>query len=97
MDISFAAPRSIRRTDWIRRCAARIRSLDDIVTLIDAADLATTLCDLPCCEGLAPEAAAARLFQDDLTPSQWNNDLSTLCQRPSSADEVPADRQAVAD
>ena len=73
-------PRRPGRAEWIRRCAARIRSLDDVVTLIDAADLATTLCDLPCCEALAPEAAAARLFQDNLTPSQWNNDLSSLCQ-----------------
>lgn len=71
-------PAVLSRCDWVRRCAARIRELDDVVSLIDAADLATTLHDLPCCESLEPEEAAARLFQDELTPSRWN-DLSFLC------------------
>ena len=70
--------RLLSRFDWVRRCAARIRELDDVVSLVDAADLASTLHDLPCCESLDPETAAARLFQDNLTPSKWN-DLSTLC------------------
>jgi hypothetical protein len=47
-----------------RRCA-------DVVRLIDAADLANTLRDLPCCADLEPEVAAARLFQDNLGPSQF--------------------------
>jgi hypothetical protein len=41
------------------------------VRLIDAADLANTLRDLPCCADLEPEVAAARLFQDNLGPSQF--------------------------
>ena len=73
-------PRTLSRCDWVRRCAAKIRDLDDVVTLIDAADLANTLRDLPCCQDLEPEAAAARLFQDNLTATQWG-DLSTLCDR----------------
>ena len=78
VDTYSAMTHPLRRRDWIRRCAARIRSLDDVVTLIDAADLASTLVDLPCCLELAPEVAAARLFQDDLMPSQWITELSTL-------------------
>ena len=98
MNSSGATPRMLGRAGWIRRCAARIRSLDDVVTLIDAADLATTLCDLPCCQGLAPDAAAARLFQDNLTPSQWNNDLSTLCPAPHRPprDDASGDRSGAA-
>ncbi|MDP9043802.1 MAG: hypothetical protein M3O01_03260 [Pseudomonadota bacterium] len=65
------------RPDWVRRCAARIRELDDVVSLVDAVDLASTLFELPCCEALDPETAAARLFMDDLTPSQWT-DLASL-------------------
>ena len=72
-------PQTLSRCDWVRRCAARIRELDDVVTLIDAADLANTLRDLPCCQALEPEVAAARLFQDNLTPSRWT-DLSALCE-----------------
>jgi hypothetical protein len=53
--------------------------MDDFVSLVDVADLAATLRDLPCCESLEPEAAAARLFQDNLAPSQWTK-LSTLCE-----------------
>ena len=77
---SILPPKVLTRSDWVRRCAARIRELDDVVSLLDAADLASTLHDLPCCESLTPEDAAARLFQDELTPSRWT-DLSTLCDR----------------
>ncbi len=71
---------TLSRCDWVRRCAAKIRELDDVVSLIDAADLANTLRDLPCCSEFEPEAAAARLFQDNLTPSQLG-DLSSLRRR----------------
>lgn len=83
-----ATPRQLGRVEWVRRCAVRIRTLDDVVTLIDAADLATTLHDLPCCQDLTPEEAAARLFQDDLMPSQWH-DLSVLCPAPPAAPSDP--------
>jgi hypothetical protein len=73
-------PQTLSRCDWVRRCAAKIREIDDFVTLIDAADLANTLRDLPCCADLEPEAAAARLFQDNLSPSQLG-DLSSLCEK----------------
>lgn len=56
------------RSDWVRRCAARIRELDDVVSLLDAADLANTLRDLPGGAALDPEVAAARLFQDPPPP-----------------------------
>jgi hypothetical protein len=66
-------PRVPSSIDWVRRCAARIRELDDVVSLLDAVDLASTLHELPCCASLDPETAAARLFQDNLTASRWGD------------------------
>ena len=74
------SPQVLSRCDWVRRCAAKYRELDDVVTLIDAADLANALRDLPCCSDLEPEVAAARLFQDNLNPSQLG-DLPSLGRR----------------
>lgn len=67
---STVPPRSLSRADWVRRCAAHIRTIDDVVSLVDAADLASALHDLPCCDGLDPETAAIRLFRDELAPSR---------------------------
>lgn len=77
------SPLVISRCDWVRRCAIRIRELDEFVSLTDAADLANTLRDLECCRDLEPEMAAHRLFQDNLTEPRFN--VSTLCDRVRSS------------
>jgi hypothetical protein len=64
-------PYVIDRCEWVRRCSVRIREIDRLVTLIDAADLANTLRDLECCRDLEPEEAARRLFQDNLTEPRF--------------------------
>jgi hypothetical protein len=72
-------PQQLPRSDWVRRCAARIREVDVVVTLIDAADLASALYELPCCHDLEPEAAAVRLFQDNLKAPPLDA-LASLCE-----------------
>ena len=62
---------TLSRHEWVLRCAAKLCELDDGVTPDDATDLAETLCDLPRCADLDPEEAAQRLFEDNLTPSQF--------------------------
>jgi hypothetical protein len=62
---------TLSRHEWVLRCAAKLCELDAGVTPADATDLADTLHDLPRCAGLGPEEAAQRLFEDNLTPSQF--------------------------
>ena len=57
--------------EWLQRCSERIRELDVLIRPDDALDLAQVLWGRPSCRRIAPELAAEKMFDDDLTSSKW--------------------------
>jgi len=57
----------LHRTEWVWRCSLRIRERDTLVKAEDALELSCALWERPNCQAIAPELAADKMFDDDIT------------------------------
>ena len=57
--------------EWVARCTARIRSLDDAITELDANELSQALWERGSCRAIGPDAAAIKLLERNLDSSRW--------------------------